>query len=259
MKVKICGLTRREDAAFAAECGADYLGVVFEPGTPRCVTPEQAASILSGLSPLKVAVFGTLRDLGDWSLFDAVQFRSDPHGVEASLPGHLQIIRGHNIEAVEVALPPGEEGVPRLGGEGGRTPSASLRLPPPPPATRQVEELSPSPREGEVREQSERGGGNASRRDAESLRDLRELIHVDALVPGHSGGTGVLADWAAAALIEGRVMLAGGLTPGNVAEAILAVRPYAVDTSSGVEKETKGVKDHALIEAFIRSAKLSSV
>lgn len=46
LRVKICGLTRREDAALAAQLGADYLGLVFVPGTPRCVTPAQAAAIL---------------------------------------------------------------------------------------------------------------------------------------------------------------------------------------------------------------------
>ena len=233
MKVKICGLTRREDAAYAAECGADYLGVVFEPQTPRCVSLEQAASILSGLDPLKVAVFGTLHDLEDWSLFDAVQFRSDPDGVEAKLPVRLQIIREYTSSPClqgEVASERSEDDGGGLGlNLGGRPPSPSLHSGTPP--CKQGGEFWESP----------------------------ELIHVDAVVPGHAGGTGVLADWGAAAKIEGRVMLAGGLTPENVAEAIRVVRPYAVDTSSGVEKETKGVKDHALIDAFIRTAKLSSV
>lgn len=78
---------------------------------------------------------------------------------------------------------------------------------------------------------------------------------IDAVVPGAHGGTGVLADWnlAASLAIHLPLMLAGGLTADNVAEAISAVRPLAVDVSSGVE--TGGVKDAAKIEAFIEAAK----
>lgn len=77
---------------------------------------------------------------------------------------------------------------------------------------------------------------------------------VDAiLVDGSAGGEGTTLDWERLARaiepISKRIILAGGLTPANVGDAIRAVRPYAVDVSSGVERE-KGVKDPALIEAF---------
>lgn len=80
---------------------------------------------------------------------------------------------------------------------------------------------------------------------------------IDAVVPGLYGGTGVLADWALAASLATNLplMLAGGLTLDNVAEAISTVRPRAVDVSSGVE--TGGVKDAAKIEAFIKAAKVA--
>lgn len=73
---------------------------------------------------------------------------------------------------------------------------------------------------------------------------------VDAHVPGSYGGTGTVADWVgAAALARQRpIMLAGGLQPDNVAEAVRQVRPWAVDVSSGVE--TGGVKDSHKIRAF---------
>lgn len=78
---------------------------------------------------------------------------------------------------------------------------------------------------------------------------------VDAHVPGAYGGAGVVADWARAAELARRqpIMLAGGLSPDTVAEAIAQVRPWGVDVSSGVE--TDGVKDHAKIQAFVAAAR----
>ena len=80
-------------------------------------------------------------------------------------------------------------------------------------------------------------------------------VHIDAHVPGSFGGAGVLADWDAARRVAATrpVLLAGGLTPVNVATAIAAVRPWGVDVSSGVE--TDGVKDLDKIRAFVRAAK----
>jgi phosphoribosylanthranilate isomerase len=78
---------------------------------------------------------------------------------------------------------------------------------------------------------------------------------LDAFVPGMHGGTGTKADWSAIPQsLPLPVILAGGLTPANVGEAIRAVRPWAVDVSSGVERE-KGVKDHEKMVAFIRGVR----
>jgi phosphoribosylanthranilate isomerase len=79
---------------------------------------------------------------------------------------------------------------------------------------------------------------------------------IDSAVRGQYGGTGVTADWELAARLAAQwpAMLAGGLTPGNVAEAIRVVRPLGVDASSGVER-TPGRKDHRLVEQFVRRAK----
>ena len=83
-----------------------------------------------------------------------------------------------------------------------------------------------------------------------------ERFVVDAAVSGQYGGTGVRADWAAAAALASRVpvMLSGGLRPDNVAEAIARVRPLGVDVASGVEREP-GRKDPAAVAAFIRAAR----
>ncbi len=79
---------------------------------------------------------------------------------------------------------------------------------------------------------------------------------LDALVEGVPGGTGVTIDWdlAGEAQVVGPIILAGGLTPDNVLEAVRQARPYGVDVSSGVEA-SPGRKDHAKVQAFIANAK----
>ncbi len=79
---------------------------------------------------------------------------------------------------------------------------------------------------------------------------------LDAWVPDAFGGTGRTFNWVLAAEVarEHRVVLAGGLTPENVAAAVASVRPFAVDVSSGVES-TPGCKDPLKVAAFIRNAK----
>lgn len=86
---------------------------------------------------------------------------------------------------------------------------------------------------------------------ADQYNDAKALL-LDAYLPGVAGGTGLVFDWS---LIPDQlpmpIVLAGGLNPENVAEAIRQVRPYAVDVSGGVE-QTKGIKDVAKIAAFMR-------
>jgi phosphoribosylanthranilate isomerase len=83
-----------------------------------------------------------------------------------------------------------------------------------------------------------------------------DLVLLDAHDPVKHGGTGKTVDWRRAALIakSRRVILAGGLTPSNVRQAISEVRPYAVDVASGVESQP-GIKDHGLLRAFMAAAK----
>jgi phosphoribosylanthranilate isomerase len=82
----------------------------------------------------------------------------------------------------------------------------------------------------------------------------RTMILLDAHDPVRRGGTGRTIDWAAAAAVASSrpIVLAGGLTPDNVAEAIHRVRPFGIDVSSGVE-QTPGVKDHGRIRALFEA------
>jgi phosphoribosylanthranilate isomerase len=95
--------------------------------------------------------------------------------------------------------------------------------------------------------------------ECSTLGKMPDAVLVDAHAPEHFGGSGQLADWALidrdrGALAGMPLILAGGLTPDNVAAAILAVRPQAVDAASGVEREP-GHKDPALVARFVDSAR----
>jgi phosphoribosylanthranilate isomerase len=91
-------------------------------------------------------------------------------------------------------------------------------------------------------------GGNVRSREAMLMRDGRSVARVldepwQARDPEH---------WRNAAATEGRVMLAGGLDPQNVRDAIAAVHPWAVDAASSLESEP-GIKDHARVRAFVKA------
>ena len=95
----------------------------------------------------------------------------------------------------------------------------------------------------------------------DELKNLSKYVDVvdgllcDTYVPDKPGGTGITFDWklAAEAKKYGRIILAGGLNPENVAAAIKMVKPYAVDASSGLE-HSPGVKDHKKMARFIKEA-----
>lgn len=90
-------------------------------------------------------------------------------------------------------------------------------------------------------------------------REQAPTLLVDAAVKGAYGGTGMRADWSAAAELAKRypLLLAGGLTPDNVAEAVRQVNPWGVDVASGVES-SPGVKDAGRMKAFVQAVKMES-
>jgi len=215
LKVKICGLTNLPDAQAAVTSGADLLGFIFYPKSPRSVTSEQVRTILSNLdrgsSPvLTVGVFvnetleAILRTLDDCGL-DLAQLHGDePPEMLGLGPSRPTRLAGRAYKALR----------PRTPYEAG-TMAACYALPWASPA-----------------------------------------FLIDTYQPNLPGGTGQTGDWQAAAGLARTypLLLAGGLTPSNVQQAVRAVRPWGVDVSSGVET-TPGKKDPSAVREFIRKAK----
>jgi len=203
IRVKICGITRAEDARVAVDAGADALGFVFVSASPRCVAPETAASIAEGLPPFvaRVALLvdadpAVARDLLERTGMDTVQFHGDePPDLCRSFRDRFRVVKALRVRGPET-----------------------------------LEHIA-------------------------AYRGSADAILLDAWVAGTPGGTGKRFDWdlAAAAGQQGMpVVLAGGLTPENVASAIRQARPFAVDVSSGVE-ESPGRKDPSRVRAFLRA------
>jgi phosphoribosylanthranilate isomerase len=199
VRVKICGITRAEDALAAARLGADAVGFNFWPRSKRYLAPAAAAAIVGRL-PGHVATFGVF---------------VDPTRAE-----------------LEEALAASGVGVAQLHGDEPPTLCLGLGVP-------VVKALR-------VRDRHDLAGLAAY--------EVRAFL-LDSPSAGY-GGSGTTFDWsvAAAAAREVAVLLAGGLGPDNVAEAVRTVRPLGVDVASGVES-APGVKDLARMELFIRAAK----
>jgi len=197
VRIKICGITRSEDALHAAAAGADAIGLVFHAASPRAVTPEVAVAIARVVPPF-VSRTGLFVD-------------AEPAFVRSVLECvPLDLLQFH-----------------------GREPAAYCRT-----FGRPYLKAVPM----------------ANGADLATLeRDYADAaaLLLDAHAPGGAGGTGRTFDWGLVpAARRLPVILAGGLTPDNVVEAIRRVRPWAVDVSGGVEVR-KGVKDPARVAAFI--------
>ena len=199
MLVKICGITRREDAEAAIELGANALGFVFWPRSPRYVDPEQARSILGALPPF-ITTVGVFVD----------QTARLINGVSARVG--LSAVQLHGDEPVAMV-----DDIER----------------PVIKALAMSDELDAD--------------------DADAWPERVRLL-LDVHDPVQRGGTGRTIDWGRAAGLAKRrpVLLAGGLRPENVADAVRTVRPYGIDVSSGVES-APGVKDRALLSALFRA------
>lgn len=204
--VKICGVTRAEDAEAAFGAGADAIGLNFWPSSKRYCEPARARAIVEAL-PKHALVFG-------------VFVREPRAGIEA-------IVRETGITGVQ------------LHGEEPEAEALGWDL----PVIRAVAAKS--------REAVEAAVFAAGKNAASNVRGYRLLVDNAA-----GGGSGKTVE---ASLLDGidlsNALLAGGLTPHNVAASVARLRPYGVDTAGGVES-APGVKDAALMEAFVREARL---
>lgn len=213
-RIKVCGVTSPEDAALAVEAGADAVGINFFPESARYVNPRDAAPIVEAV--------------GNSATVVGVFVNESPERI-AGICGDL------GIRVVQLS---------------GREPADSaVRVPF--PVIKAVH-----------------GEGDVS---LEAFRDYPcNAFLFDAAVPGRYGGTGRVLDWkvlgrtAGGPLVRfggtgspgsGRPwLLAGGLTPENVAEAIRMARPFGVDVASGVEA-SPGRKDAGKMKSFVDNAK----
>ncbi len=215
-KVKICGLTNFEDAAAAVEAGADLLGFIFYEGSPRFVEAEQVKEIIDKLHRVYPVAP------------EKPRYRTV--GVFVDRPAaYIAVIMA--LAGLDWAQLSGNEPVSVL---------EQLKK-------RAYKAIRP-------RTYAE-ADAEASFYAALSPRFGPRLL-IDAYRPGEYGGTGQRADWRIAEQLARlrSILLAGGLTPDNVVEAVRTVRPWGVDVSSGVEK-APGVKDRDAIRAFVRNAK----
>lgn len=200
-RVKICGITRLQDALHACNLGADAIGLVFYEKSTRNIESSKAAQISRALPAFvtSVALFmneseNTIRQILDEVPIDCLQF----HGDEDA-----EFCRQFNRPYIKaIAM----------------------------------------------------GGETEIRQKVSEYHDARGVL-LDSHAPGQAGGTGKIFDWNVIPQdLDVPLILAGGLSVENVAEAVRIVRPYAVDVSSGVERE-KGLKDAELVKAFIHEVK----
>lgn len=212
--VKICGITRTEDALAAAAAGADAIGLNFYPGSKRCLDQQRASEIIAQIPTgvLPVGLFVNAEASEVVRLFDELR---------------LGLIQIHGDEPPEY-----------LAQLGDRPTMRAFRMGPDgwPPIVAYLDHCR-------------------------RLRCLPRMVLIDGFQPGQYGGTGQTADWALLADWRWRLgdlplVLAGGLTAENVADAVRAVQPAAVDTASGVET-APGMKDPIKVSRFVREARLS--
>jgi phosphoribosylanthranilate isomerase len=203
-RVKVCGITRLEDAELATELGAWALGFILWEPSPRAVEPAVAAGIARAMRR-RAELVGVFVNAGLEEIAQAAEAL------------HLTHVQLH-----------GDEG-PAFATEARRRTGCKVI----------------------------KAARIASGADLQALERYRTDFHLlDTRVEGKQGGSGQSWDWQLAAHRRSKIpaILSGGLTPGNVADGIAAVKPYAVDVASGVEA-SPGVKDHEKLEAFLTAAR----
>ncbi len=195
-RIKICGITRSRDARQVADCGADAIGLVFHPRSPRFIDIEPAALIRDQI-PAFVTVTALLMDESpDWV----------EQVIETVRPDCLQFHGTETPEFCEQWNLPYIKAIPM-------------------------------------------GSVDDAETYARGYRKAQGFL-LDSNVAGRQGGSGDTFDWSKIpSSFPYPLILAGGLSPQNVAEAVTRIRPWAVDVSSGVET-SKAVKDARLIQQF---------
>ncbi len=199
-RVKICGITRCEDAQLVVDAGVDAVGLVFYEKSPRFVNIEFAVEICQ-LIPAFVSRVALFKD-AEQQMIESVLEQVE-----------VDLIQFHGSETADYCEQFNRPYIKALGMKG---------------AEHDVKFLLAN---------------------VEKYQSAKALL-LDGHAPGEAGGSGESFDWASIAAVEKPIVLAGGLTPDNVKQAIDLVHPYAVDVSSGVES-SPGIKDKDKVAAFM--------
>ena len=237
-RVKICGITTVEDALLAAEAGADAIGLNFYERSPRYVTTERAKEICEALcGPLAPRAESSPKSVDSQS---SAHGASEPRGVIKVGVFVNSLAKGVLATSQRVGL----DAIQLHGDEGPEMLSALRNL--------------PIIRAFRCKEAT-LDGVQAFLRLCDQGGSVPSAVLLDAQAPGNYGGTGQVLDWEVihkqrTKLAGLPLILAGGLTPENVAEAIRIAQPDAVDTASGVES-APGTKDPAKVCDFVAAAK----
>lgn len=202
-RAKICGITRVEDVHAVVNAGADAIGFVFYPLSPRAVTAEQAAQLVQAIAPY-VQVVGLFVNHSANEIQDILQ------------TVHLDIVQFHGDETPEQCQ--------TIAQQVGRRWYKAIQVKPDLDVVVEIQRYQDA-------------GASA--------------VLLDAWHPDLKGGTGHSFDWETFPKLDIPLILAGGLNPDNIEQAILTTQAYAVDVSGGVES-AKGIKDQQLIERFMQ-------
>jgi phosphoribosylanthranilate isomerase len=251
--VKICGTTNPDDALAAVEAGANALGFIFHPKSPRYVTVEMAQSVIGQLAPTieKVGVFvnesvDRIRKIVEVTGLTAVQLHGD-EDKEFSLALFKALFAGQRPTIfrscpAHIFDKPAEENV-------GWDPVAVGLIEP--------DEAYKGKRVHKIHVAE---NGDLFLETHGFRPGVISGVLLDSSTAQKRGGTGRTFDWERvqpwAGIINSisKLIVAGGLHPGNVQEAIHILRPWGVDVASGVEREP-GKKDHQKVRAFIEAVR----
>ncbi len=238
--IKFCGLTNAEDALAAIEAGADLLGFNFYSKSPRFIQPDACARIVAEIS--RSGVSPDLLRLGEPGRAGRPRLGLTPSQGERPSYNILLVGVFVNTPAIQVQSILADCGLD-LAQLSGDEPPQDLDL------------------LGERGFKAIRSAGGATLAETSAkypVRSSAPAFLVDATKAGEYGGTGQVADWDQARELARRcpILLAGGLRPENVAEAVRQVRPWGVDTASGIES-APGKKDFQKMMAFAQAVRLA--
>ena len=256
--IKVCGITNAEDALVACKSGANLIGVIFAPKSKRCVTDEQAKSVVDA-----VRAFGERTDKLSFPPFALASENVSPlqslvrkaRALEevGRRPLVVGVFQNQSHEFIRERVEACGLDMVQLHGKEGMAAANISKCGV--PALRVVDiETNPD------------GSGASASAVEKLLNDITTdplAILLDTSIKGNKegGGTGVTFDWGIAEKLQNNglpVIIAGGLKPTNVKDAVINARPWGIDVSSGVEA-TPGKKDHEAVDQFVKGARDAAV